>query len=235
MGKQRVYEVTLTGISDLLMHKHDIEFADEISEYRKKNKKKGKAGDDRSPAWSWLGYCYHEDDRLIGLPSDNLMTMLRDGATHVVVSGSKTFKAQSQSGLVVGEEQWPIMVDGHHVPWGPFLSLVGNDDFDAHKQAAADHGFRLFVKGAKVGQSRHVRVRPMFRNWTATGTVIVLDDTITDEVLEQILEMAGAYCGIGDWRPKSPKSPGSFGRFTAAIKGNGSRKVTGAFNKERSK
>ena len=40
--------------------------------------------------------------------------------------------------------------------------------------AAAEHGFMLYVKGAKIGQSKHVRVRPRFDRWSATGTINVI-------------------------------------------------------------
>jgi hypothetical protein len=47
--------------------------------------------------------------------------------------------------------------------------------------------------------------------------MIVFDDTITEAVLKNILIFAGAYSGIGDWRPSSPKSPGPYGKFTVEI------------------
>jgi hypothetical protein len=40
------------------------------------------------------------------------------------------------------------------------------------------------------------------------GTLTEFDDTITATVLQNILTAAGRYCGICDWRPSSPKSPG---------------------------
>jgi hypothetical protein len=76
----------------------------------------------------------------------------------------------------------------------------------------------LFVKRARIGNAKHVRVRPRFDSWSVSGTLTVLDDSITTDVLERILTHAGAYAGVGDWRPSSPKSPGPFGRFTSTVK-----------------
>jgi hypothetical protein len=72
------------------------------------------------------------------------------------------------------------------------------------------------VKRARVGTSKHVRVRPRFSNWSASGTLTVVDPSITQEMLQHILTFAGCFCGVGDWRPSSP-TPGQFGRFTATI------------------
>ncbi|MCP4677705.1 MAG: hypothetical protein GY854_19750 [Deltaproteobacteria bacterium] len=217
MAEVRNYRVTLTGISPLLMHADNIEWRDQVTNWRNDplHKKKGTAGDDRSPAWSWVGYVYH-DGQNIGLPSDNLMTCIRDGASMVVVKGNKTFKSQSQSGILVNEILWPIEVDGIPVSWEPTAALVGEEDFEEHKKIVSSCRYELSVKPAKVGTSKHIRVRPRFNKWQAAGTISVFDDMITPKVLDQILFMAGNYCGICDWRPKG-RSPGQFGRFEAKV------------------
>jgi len=207
----------LTGVSPLLMHADDVEWRTTISDWRNDplNKKKGNAGDDRSPAWSWIGYTYR-DAGLIGIPSDNLMTCIRDGASQVIVKGNKTFKAQSQSGIMVDDFLWPIMVNGKTVPWDKIESLIGQEDFEEHKKTAIESGFELFVKPAKVGTAKHIRVRPRFNTWEVSGTISVFDSMIKKKILEQIFYMAGTYCGLCDWRPKS-KTPGQFGRFTVKL------------------
>ena len=215
--KMKKYGVTMTGKSPLLMHGDDVDWRTQITAWRTDplNKNKCVKGDDRSPAWSWLGYVYHEQG-IIGLPSDNLMTCIRDGASKVVLKGSKTFKAQSQSGLVVNEILWPIEINGETVPWAPFEQILGEEDFGEHTALARRHGFSLYVKPAKIGASKHIRVRPRFDTWSARGTITVFDALITKEKLFQILTMAGDYCGIGDWRAAS-RSPGHFGQFDVTV------------------
>ena len=215
----RVYEVTLTGISPLLMHRDDHRWRDHVKKWQKAPENKGKtvAGDDRTPAWLWLGYAYHEHG-LVGIPSDNLMSVIRDGATFVTVSGKKTFKAQSQSGILVNELSWPITNNhGEQIEWEPIADLANEDDFEKHIEFAESKGFELFEKTVRVNQSKHIRVRPRFEKWTASGSITVFDEMITKEVLQMIFDAAGAFCGLCDWRPKSPKSPGPFGRFQATI------------------
>lgn len=62
----------------------------------------------------------------------------------------------------------------------------------------------------KVSTSRVARTRPMFSEW-ATQCEGVIDESQLDlDQLGQIAENAGAFVGLGDWRPR-------FGRFTAKV------------------
>jgi len=214
------YRVTLTGTMPLLLHGDNLDWREALAAWRSDpdNKAKSVPGDDRSPAWTWIGGVYHDGD-VIGVPSDNLMTALREGGARVSVPGKRslTYKRQSQSGLVVNEILWPITTAKGIVPWAAVDALRAEDNFSAHKATAESLGFELFCKGARIGQSKHVRVRAKFAAWACSGTVTVFDDTITRQVFESIWHAAGRYCGIGDWRPSSPKSPGPYGTFKAQI------------------
>lgn len=216
----RVYRVTITGKTPLLMHPDNLEWADEMEEWKNSpaNKKGSKAGDDRSPAWRWLGNLYH-DDNVIVIPSDNLARCVMEGGAMVPVPGGrggKTFKSQSQSGMMTGEPVWPLLIGGKPVPIKKLLALNGEPSFAKHKAAAQEHGFTLFVKRAKIGAAKHVRVRPRFDSWSVTGTFAVWDDQITQSVLQDILDYSGNYKGLGDWRPGC-RTPGPHGMFTAEV------------------
>ncbi len=217
------FAVRITGETPLLMHRDNFVWADTLKKWSTDpaNKKKSIAGDDRSPAWTWLGNLYH-DNGLVVLPSDNLMTMLREGGNKVPTPGGigkvKTFKALTQSGLVVDQVAWPIVVNGKTIPYDPLFELTKEQEFELHEMQAQESGFMLFVKRARIGQNKHIRVRPRFDEWSCQGTITVLEEMITREVLQNILDFAGVYAGLGDWRPSSPKSPGTFGKFTAEIK-----------------
>lgn len=218
--KARKYEVQLIGETPLLMHADNLQWAELLSKWQKDpaNKKLGVAGDDRTPAWRWIG-CAYNNGKIFTIPSDNLMTVLREGGAKCPtgVRGG-TYKRQTQSGLVVNEADWALTVGGAPVEFGPFKAMMDVDDFAQHEAMAAKHGFALFVKRARIGQAKHVRVRPRFDKWEAAGTITVFDETITTDVLRNVLTFAGTYAGIGDWRPSSPKSPGPYGKFTATVK-----------------
>lgn len=68
-----------------------------------------------------------------------------------------------------------------------------------------------FIHKARVIVNRSAveRLRPGFRVWELSFTIQVLDDQLGKDVLQQILQHAGQYYGIGDYRPR-------FGRFRVA-------------------
>lgn len=215
----QTYQVRVIGESPLLMHADDLQWRGELERWLAdpENKRSSKAGDDRTPAWKWLGYCYH-DAAHVGIPADNIMTGLREGGAKVPTGKrGATFKRQSQSGLVVNELLWPLVTPRGVVPWGALAPLTTVKDYAEHEAAARAQGFELFAKGAKVGMSKHIRVRPRFDAWEASGTITAFDETITLDILRLILSVAGMYCGLGDWRPSSPSKPGPWGRFRAEV------------------
>lgn len=216
----RTYRVTLTGKTPLLMHNDNIEWADQMERWKAdpKNTATGKAGDDRSPAHRWLGCLYHDDARFV-VPSDNFMRALMEGGSLVPTGkGKKTYKAQTQSGTLPGQLFWPLLVEGEEIPTAPFFALMEKGaGFDAYQALAAEHRFMLYVKRARVGNAKHVRVRPRFDRWSVTGLLTVTDDQIKQETLQTILDNAGEFKGLGDWRPSAPKSPGPHGTFTAGV------------------
>ena len=127
-------------------------------------------------------------------------------------------KAATQSGILVNEIGWVLKVNGKEIPYEPILALADENDFEKHEALAEKLGFELFVKRARIGTAKHVRVRPRFENWSATGTITVSDPQLTEDMLTTIFAFAGRYAGIGDWRPGSPSKPGQFGTFTAEIR-----------------
>lgn len=214
----RTYRVEITGVQPLLMHADSIEWADEMDRWKAKadNRSKGKAGDDRAPAWRWLGSMYHDGEHLV-LPTENVMRMLMEGGA-MTPTGRKmgTFKSQSQSGIMPTAVAWPLSINGEQVPVASLVALAGNDDFAAHQEEAKRLGFSLFLKRARIGATKHIRVRPRFDQWEAAGELVVTDDMITTDVLSAILSTAGRYKGLGDWRPGG-KTPGVYGMFEAKV------------------
>lgn len=217
----KTYRITLTGVTPLLMHADSIEWADRMEKWKNSpsNKKTSKAGDDRTPAFRWIGYLYRSDAGQVVLPTENIMRAIMEGATSVPVpggKGGKTFKTQSQSGIIPRDVGWPILINGKPLSFEPLAALMEEPDFEKHQQKAVDLGFSLFLKRAKINNSKHIRVRPRFDTWAASGELVVTDPQITKDVLRDILEIAGSKKGLGDWRPSS-KTPGTFGMFRAGI------------------
>lgn len=220
--------VTLKGEQPLLMHADDINACERIEKWRQDpaNKTKSVAGDDRSPAWTWIGYLYRVAGK-IGIPADNILTMIREGAAKVPMtraqggrSAAETWKKRSQSGIIVANTLWEIVTKhGNTISFDDVSPLLEEENFPAHIDYVENLGFELHLKRAKIGSSKHVRVRPYFdAGWSVSGNLFIVDEGMTMEVLESILVSAGKYCGLCDWRPSSPKSPGPYGMFSVEIK-----------------
>lgn len=216
--KEKSYLVTLRGATEMILHADHVEWADVLmkARLRARKDKTGVPGDDRSPAFTWLGYVYF-DGADIAIPFMNLSAaLMKAGAQIGTGKKQQTFKSATQSGIRFAEPYWKLLVKGKPVPFAAERErLLQVDDFDAHKEAARAMGFTLDVRRATVGAKKHVRVRPLFSpRWAATGEVQVTDERITEEVLRELFAYAGRYVGIGDWRPGAPKKPGPFGTFT---------------------
>ena len=215
------YKITLEGLTPLLMHNDNLTFTEKIMAWRKdpQNKENSISGDDRTPPWTWIGYLYH-DGKNVGVSSDNIMTMLREGGAKVLTGkGKETYKKQSQSGIMLDQQQFDLYIGGNLVPIDKIKTLIGDMDFKKHIDTAEDLNFELLVKRAKIGRSKHIRVRPMFREWVLCGSLTVLDEELTgltEGIMNTILRQAGSLCGLCDWRPSSPSS-GTFGKFSPTV------------------
>ena len=217
----RRYNVKIKGASPLLMHCDNIEFADQMEEWKNDpaNRKKSKAGDDRTPPYRWVGALYH-DETVVAIPQENIMRCLMEGGAMVLVPGGrsgKTFKAQTQSGIRSEAMYWPLKTGGHVVKMADVEQVLAMETFRENRLHCQALGFDLFVKRAKVGSTKHIRVRPRFNDWTCEGILAVHDEQITDGVLRDILVYAGAHKGLGDWR-SGGRTPGSWGQFTVDVK-----------------
>lgn len=214
-------KITIMGMTPLLMHADSIEWADRMDEWKNDpdNKTKSKAGDDRTPPWRWIGCLNYDDPKtgVVTIPSEYIMRSIMGGAAGVPTGkGTKTFKEQSQSGLLCSEFHWPLVVRGKTIKMESINACLKLKTFKENQEAAEALGFTLFCKRAKIGQSKHIRVRPRFDDWMTTIELLITDEAITRKVLGQILDISGKRKGLGDWRPGAP-TPGAFGMFKATI------------------
>ncbi len=215
---EKRYEFTLTGLAPMIMHWDNIEWADQIKDERERikedDKANFKAGDDRCPAFTWKGYTYN-DGTHICLPSDNIRSCLIKAAAKVTLSGKESYKKLVASGILLDEMYVDMFVNDKQIPFKGVEAIDGT--FKTNADAVKDLGFKLLVKRAAVGQAKHVRVRPLFENWTVKGTFLLVEEQITNKVLKNIWRIAGLNIGLCDWRPGSPKSPGPYGRFSTEL------------------
>lgn len=65
-----------------------------------------------------------------------------------------------------------------------------------------------FAALVRVGSARVVRMRPTFKDWSATLTINVEPSIVNPSRLIDWFAVAGSVIGVGDWRPR-------YGRFEA--------------------
>lgn len=70
--------------------------------------------------------------------------------------------------------------------------------------------YEIDARPVVVQRSRIVRYRPIFKNWELAFDIIVHDDQIPTDLIKEVIDYAGLYVGIGDFRPGRG---GKFGKF----------------------
>lgn len=213
-------EFTLKGTKPLLMHADDVEWADLVTRWRldpaNKKKQGESSGDDRRPGFSWVGYLYHSETH-VAMPAMNLSACLRKAGSRVPMGQrGKTLKEGAVSGIQFTDEFLDFTVKGKPISFAPFTALCEKNDFAEHVEAVKKFGFKLDVRRACVGTSKHIRVRPRFDLWEVSGRFEVITPEITRDLLETLFQQAGKV-GLGDWRPGG-KTPGPYGMFDSELK-----------------
>lgn len=208
----KTFNFELVGLTSLLMHRDDVVAADELSAWRKAPGNKGVsvAGDDRSPAWTWQTYMYFNNGKVM-MPQENIMVALREAGKKITMKKMTTFKQATQNGLLIPSDFCEFLIDGKPIAKSA-IDKLKDKTFTEQVAGAEALGFKLDVRRAKIGTSKHVRVRPKFDKWSVRGSIHVTVPEITNDVLLQLFELAGS-CGLCDWRPSSPKSPGPYGQW----------------------
>ena len=207
----------LTGETAILFHADDVIQGDSLKAWRENpdNAAQSVRGDDRSPAWTWMSYLYSDGSHL-AIPGDNLMAALRWAGAKMILKKMETYKSLTQSGLLISSEFCTFRGPKGTISMAA-LDKIKSQSFAEQAASVKELGFSLYVKRAKIGTAKHVRVRARFDEWTLSGQIEILNSDISLDALRRIFDIAGDRAGLLDWRPSSKQSPGPFGRFTAKL------------------
>ena len=185
------FRLTLTSTAPLLMHNSRL--ANPIDTAAKTLKaatsKRVKTDEDHEEIahLEWLGSLYTDPDVGPYIPGQNIERCLVDGAK-LSKSGTRVTR-----GVFIKTDVNPLAYDGPR-----------------HAEALwADANFR-HLASVKVGTSRTMRCRPMFREWRVEADGMLDTAVLNLAELASIATAAGAMIGLGDWRPR-------YGRFTAEV------------------
>lgn len=178
---------TIRGITPLLMHSERLAnpFDPLTRELKALTGKRKKTEDDLHDIArvEYAGGLYFDNDTGIHLPGYNIFSAL--------VGGGKLHKLGTaiRRAAIVSDEKVALDFEGPRDP---------DKLFD-------DKRF-VDMRSVRVGTSKVLRCRPIFRDWRATFTVLFDEAGIQRADLDRCLQAAGAMVGLGDYRPR-------FGRF----------------------
>lgn len=181
----------LTGITTLLMHS-DVT-ANPLNEYAKKLKaltSKRKKTDEDYEAIAKVEFeagLYHNSRLGYYMPAKNIDATL--------LASAKQFKlgtSWKQAAIVDSDMSFIF----------PDMDLSPQELFSHNNGQYAD------FQTVKIGTSKMVRCRPAFNEWHFEMVVIVDEAKLDERQVDQIVENAGRYIGLCDYRPR-------YGKFTS--------------------
>lgn len=193
---------TLTGISPILLHNGRLANPlDPMSKAMKEVSAKKKKTDDDHKLMSdieWLGSIYTASeinvtirgynvavkcDGPVCIPGDNISSML-------ALAGAKSRRKQAFTAGVLVDGDFPLQYSGP----------------STLAELFAKPAYR-YIKGCRIGQSRVMRTRPIFRSWSLQIAIQYLSDLLNPNEVDEALTLAGAQIGLCDYRPR-------YGRFS---------------------
>jgi hypothetical protein len=141
------------------------------------DKPKLRRGEHLDPKVEAESYLYKDAEGKICVPSVNLKACIREAGRNYRVSGRRTtFAAMIRAGIDIK-------------PY-PMIPLIHN-------------GWVVDVRPVVVQRNRILRARPKFDEWALEFQIINQDPTVIHAgTLKRILEDAGKYYGLGDFRPE---------------------------------
>lgn len=146
-------------------------------------------------ARTWRERLHTNDDRRVFIPPMAFKNCLSDIAKYLSVQipgkGKATYTKHIEAGVLVTD---------------PLVLPIIKDDVP---------GEWLFVPsdGKRGSGSRVEKCFPLIKGWAGNVTFYIMDETVTEDVFKHHLEQAGAFIGIGRFRPRNN---GYYGRFRVA-------------------
>jgi hypothetical protein len=114
-----------------------------------------------------------------------------------------------KNSITEASKQFKIVGKGKSTYSKLVASTVDIEPFMIELDAGKYEVFRISAVNPMT-KGRMMTERPRFNKWKASFEIILNDAAIPVSVMNEILEHAGRYVGIGDWRPEKK---GMFGKF----------------------
>jgi len=121
---------------------------------------------------------YRLDNKKVYTPSEHLVGSMIKAAVSFKLEGKKTFKDVVKAGVFIEPLKIPHEKQAYIADWRPVV----------------------------INRARVMKGRARMDEWELKFELTCIDDRATEKDIEEILKYAGAYIGIGDYRPR-------YGRF----------------------
>lgn len=183
----KTINVTIKGVAPMLMHSDRT--ANPLNYWAKQLKavtSKRKKTDDDHAEISLIEFqasMYYEEGKGYYIPAANIEACLLNSAKHFKLG--TTIK----QALIVPEDADFEFPDKKKDP----VQLYTVDGY-------------VDMRTVKVGTAKNVRTRPIFNEWECSFTAFLDTDKLNPNEFESIVQNAGRYVGLGDYRPR-------YGRF----------------------
>jgi hypothetical protein len=191
----KILTLTLQGRSPLLLHSDLLAnpLAPETKRHKEMTTKKKKTDEDLIliAQSEYENSLYHDAEGRVVVPTINLRASFIDGAK------LNRLGAAFQRGTVILDEHVPLEYDGPQ-----------------HYKKLFEVPAFVDCRSVVVGVKRIMRYRPRFNRWRCQVAVHYDESAISHEEIVLSTQNAGAFCGLGDFRPTRK---GPFGRYEIEV------------------
>jgi hypothetical protein len=150
--------------------------------FPKKEKESGESYEKRT----WRERCHYDGREIVFIPPMSIKNCLSDAARFLGVQipgeGKSRYTKHFEAGIII----------------------------TVKKDAIEGEWFFVPSDGRRGGGKRVWKCFPVVRTWAGDFTAYIIDDKITGDVFKYHLEQAGAFIGLGRFRPRNN---GFYGRF----------------------
>ena len=121
---------------------------------------------------------YRTSDGKLFLPSTHFKASMTKASTDFKMTGRKSYKEYIKAGIFIDENE--IVLD--------------------------QQKYEIFECPVVIQRARVMSWRPMFKEWSCEFTLEIADEMLNATTVREILETAGRFKAVGDYRPE-------YGRF----------------------
>jgi len=182
-------EVELTGTSPLLVNRMTDE---QLLALHTKEKRKFKAPKD--PRDEAAEKVYQTREGRPYLPTENLMACFISAGQYIKLDGKRQMSTKQST-----------LLPGFLTIEDPYLPLI-----TGKTRAAASWEVDMRQGRNPNGGEAVCIIRPRFDRWAVTASLLVDTDSIAEQVIRELVDIAGSRIGLCDFRPQRR---GIFGKF----------------------